>query len=46
MSDAILDHLQHRVLLADGGMGTRVQGMAFRSKTTITAMRIAPTSCA
>ena len=27
MSDDILDHLRQRVLLADGGMGTRVQGM-------------------
>ena len=27
MSDSILDHLRHRVLLADGGMGTRVQGL-------------------
>ncbi len=27
MSDDILDHLQHRVLLCDGGMGTRVQGL-------------------
>jgi len=30
MSDDILDHLAHRVLLCDGGMGTRVQGMGLR----------------
>jgi len=30
MSDDILDHLAHRVLLCDGGMGTRVQSLGLR----------------
>src|SRR5262249_10875778 len=48
MSDDILDHLRHRVLLADGGMGTRVQGWglpvepAFTGHETCTGGRRLP----